>query len=185
MQILEKKRRLEKLDLTREVRAADQLVAQLELTRDLTQHIVHVDCDAFYAAVEQLDRPELKDLPFAVGGGVLTTCNYAARKYGCRSGMAGFVAKKLCPDLLLLPLNFDKYTSKAQEVRRVLAQYDPRFESASIDEAYLNITEYCVEHDMTPEDVVRQMRDEIHETTKITVSAGIAANSKLAKVSPQ
>lgn len=182
VQILEKKRRLEKLDLTREVRAADQLVAQLELTRDLTQHIVHVDCDAFYAAVEQLDRPELKDLPFAVGGGVLTTCNYAARKYGCRSGMAGFVAKKLCPDLLLLPLNFDKYTSKAQEVRRVLAQYDPRFESASIDEAYLNITEYCVEHDMTPEDVVRQMRDEIHETTKITVSAGIAANSKLAKI---
>lgn len=77
-QILEKKRRLEKVDLTRELRAADQLVAQLELTRDLTQYIVHVDCDAFYAAVEQLDRPELKDLPFAVGGGVLTTCNIPA-----------------------------------------------------------------------------------------------------------
>ncbi|KAI1761152.1 hypothetical protein GGR53DRAFT_522566 [Hypoxylon sp. FL1150] len=181
-QIVEKKRRLEKVDLTRELRAADQLVAQLELTRDLTQYIVHVDCDAFYAAVEQLDRPEIKDLPFAVGGGVLTTCNYVARKFGCRSGMAGFVAKKLCPSLILLPLNFDKYTSKAQEVRGVLAQYDPRFESASIDEAYLNITEYCVEHDMTPEDVVQQMRDEIHEATKITVSAGIAANAKLAKI---
>lgn len=181
-QILEKKRRLEKVDLTRELRAADQLVAQLELTRDLTQYIVHVDCDAFYAAVEQLDRPELKDLPFAVGGGVLTTCNYVARKFGCRSGMAGFVAKKLCPDLLLIPLRFEKYTSKAQEIRGVLAQYDPRFESASIDEAYLNITEYCVEHDMTPEDVVQQMRDEVHKATKITVSAGIAANAKLAKI---
>ncbi|KAI0377582.1 DNA polymerase kappa [Hypomontagnella monticulosa] len=181
-QILEKKRRLEKLDLTRELRAADQFITQLDASRDLTQHIVHIDCDAFYAAVEQLDRPELKDIPFAVGGGVLTTCNYVARKFGCRSGMAGFVAKKLCPDLLLLPLNFDKYTSKAQEVREVLAQYDPRFESASIDEAYLNITEYCVEHNMTPEDTVQQMRDEVHEKTKVTVSAGIAANAKLAKI---
>ncbi|KAI1209799.1 IMS-domain-containing protein [Annulohypoxylon truncatum] len=181
-QILEKKRRLEKLDLARELRAADQLITQLELTRDLTQHIVHIDCDAFYAAVEQLDRPELKDLPFAVGGGVLTTCNYVARKFGCRSGMAGFVAKKLCPDLLLLPLNFDKYTSKAQEVRQVLAKYDPRFESASIDEAYLNITEYCAETDLTPEEAVQRMRDEIHDKTKITVSAGIAANAKLAKI---
>ncbi|OTA68668.1 DNA polymerase kappa [Hypoxylon sp. EC38] len=181
-QILQKKRRLEKLDLTRELRAADQFITQLEASRDLTQSIVHIDCDAFYAAVEQLDRPELKNIPFAVGGGVLTTCNYVARKFGCRSGMAGFVAKKLCPDLLLLPLNFDKYTSKAQEVRQILAQYDSRFESASIDEAYLNITEYCVEHDMTAEDAVQKMRDEIHEKTKITVSAGIAANAKLAKI---
>jgi DNA polymerase kappa len=180
--LLAKKRRLETLDLSRELRAADNLLAQLELSRDLTQHIVHVDCDAFYAAVEQLDRPELKDLPFAVGGGVLTTCNYVARRFGCRSGMAGFVAKKLCPDLILLPLNFDKYNAKAAEVREVLADYDPRFESASIDEAYLNITEYCAEHDMDPADVVSQMRREIHEKTHVTVSAGIAANARLAKI---
>lgn len=134
------------------------------------------------AAVEQLDRPELKDVPFAVGGGVLTTCNYVARRFGCRSGMAGFVAKKLCPQLVLLPLNFDKYTAKAAEVREVLAEYDPRFESASIDEAYLNITEYCATHDMTPEDAVAQMRKEVHERTSITVSAGIAANARLAKI---
>jgi DNA polymerase kappa len=104
-QILTKKRRLEKLDLTREARAADQLIAELELSRDLTQRIVHIDCDAFYAAVEQLDRPKLSDIPFAVGTGVLTTCNYVARKFGCRSGMAGFVAKKLCPELLLSMFN--------------------------------------------------------------------------------
>lgn len=181
-QILEKKRRLDKLDLTHDLRQADQLLAQLECSRDLTQHIVHVDCDAFYAAVEQLDRPELKDVPFAVGGGVLTTCNYVARKFGCRSGMAGFVAKKLCPELVLLRLNFDKYTAKAREVRAVLAEYDARFESSSIDEAYLNITEYCTEHGMTPEAVVQQMRDEVHQKTQITVSAGIAANAKLAKI---
>ncbi len=180
--ILEKKRRLEKLDLSRESRAADQLIAQLDASRDLTQHIVHIDCDAFFAAVEQLERPELKDMPFAVGGGVLSTCNYIARKYGCRSGMAGFVAKKLCPELQVLPPNFNKYTSKAQEIREILADYDPRFESASIDEAYLNVTEYCEEHDMSPEVAVQQMRDEIHQKTKITVSAGIAANAKLAKI---
>lgn len=143
---------------------------------------MHLDCDAFYAAVEQLDRPELKDLPFAVGGGVLTTCNYIARKYGCRSGMAGFVAKKLCPNLIMIRSNFEKYTAKANEVREVIAEYDPRFESASIDEAYLNITEYCREHDMTPEDAVAQMRLQVHERTDITVSAGIAANAKLAKI---
>ena len=141
-----------------------------------------MDCDAFYAAVEELDRPELKDLPFSVGKGVLTTCNYHARKFGCRSGMAGFVAKKLCPQLIQIPLNFDKYTAKAQEVREIIVDYDPRFESASIDEAYLNITEYCEKNDISPEDAVEQLRREIHEKTKITVSAGIAANAKLAKI---
>ncbi len=132
--------------------------------------------------MEELDRPELRDLPFAVGGGVLTTCNYHARKFGCRSGMAGFVAKKLCPSLIFLPLNFDKYTAKAQEVREIVVDYDPRFESASIDEAYLNVTEYCQKYDISPEEAVEQLRREIFEKTKITVSAGIAANAKLAKI---
>jgi DNA polymerase kappa len=143
---------------------------------------VHVDCDAFYAAVEELDRPELKEVPFAVGGGVVTTCNYQARKFGCRSGMASFVAKKLCPQLVQIPLNFDKYKAKAQEVREILVDYDPRFESASIDEAYLNVTEYCLKNDIGPEEAVEQLRREVHEKTKITVSAGIAANAKLAKI---
>ncbi|KAK1753446.1 DNA/RNA polymerase [Echria macrotheca] len=181
-QILSKKRELERLDLSRELRAADNLIAQLELSRDLTQTIVHVDCDAFYAAVEQLDRPELKNVPFAVGGGVLTTCNYVARTFGCRSGMASFVALRLCPKLILLPLNFDKYNAKAAEVRAVLAEYDRRFESASIDEAYLNITEYCSSTGIEPAEAVSSMRQEIFEKTRITVSAGIAANTRLAKI---
>ncbi|KAK3391527.1 hypothetical protein B0T20DRAFT_81230 [Sordaria brevicollis] len=181
-QILDKKRQLVKLDLSHELRVTNNLINQLELSRDLSQYIVHVDCDAFYACVELLDRPELKDLPFAVGGGVLTTCNYVARKYGCRSGMAGFVAKKLCPELILLPINFDKYTAKAREVREIIAEYDSNFESASIDEAYLNITNYCTQRAMGPGDAVAKMRSEIHEKTGITVSAGIAANCRLAKV---
>ncbi|KAF1814176.1 DNA/RNA polymerase [Eremomyces bilateralis CBS 781.70] len=180
--ILARKRQLERLDLTSDIRRADDYIAELDLGRDLSQVVVHLDCDAFYAAVEELDRPELKNLPFAVGKGVLTTCNYEARKFGCRSGMASFVAMKLCPKLICLPLNFDKYSAKAEEVRAVIARYDPRFESASIDEAYLNVTEYCRLHEQTPWDAVAQMREEIHETTKITVSAGIAANAKLAKI---
>ncbi|KAL7897049.1 hypothetical protein HDV63DRAFT_85180 [Trichoderma sp. SZMC 28014] len=181
-QILSRKKKLEQQDLTRDLRNADRLLAELELSRDLTQHIVHLDCDAFFAAVELLDRPELKDVPFAVGGGVLTTCNYVARQFGCRSGMAGFVAKKLCPQLILIKQNYHKYSAKAQEVRAVLVNYDPRFESASIDEAYLNITEYCEAHGMEPAAVVEQMRKEVHEKTSITVSAGIAANARLAKI---
>ncbi|KAI7627905.1 putative DNA-directed polymerase kappa, partial [Hortaea werneckii] len=184
--ILAKKRELERIEtsggLKNEMKRADDFIAELECGRDLSQVVVHVDCDAFYAAVEELDRPELKEVLFAVGKGVLTTCNYVARKFGCRSGMAGFVADKLCPQLIHLPLNFDKYTAKAKEVRAVLEQYDPRFESASIDEAYLNITEYCREHNMEPEDAVAQMRAEVEEKTKITISAGIAANAKIAKV---
>lgn len=132
--------------------------------------------------MEELDRPELRDVPFAVGKGVITTCNYHARKFGCRSGMAGFVARKLCPQLICLKQDFTKYTAKAEEVREVLSNYDPRFESASIDEAYLNITEYCEQHHMDPEDVVSRLRAEVHEKTKITVSAGIAPNAKIAKI---
>ncbi|KAL9084600.1 MAG: hypothetical protein Q9159_005150 [Coniocarpon cinnabarinum] len=180
--ILARKRQLDKLDLTSDRRRAEDYIQSLELSRDLSQTIVHIDCDAFYAAVEELDRPDLKDVPFAVGKGVLTTCNYHARKFGCRSGMAGFVAMKLCPDLVCLPLNFQKYTAKAQEVRAILADYDPRFSSASVDEAYLNITEYCERNHITPWDAVAQLREEVKNKCKITISAGIAANAMLAKI---
>ena len=177
-----KKAQLDQLDLTRDLRLVDALISRLDNARDLSQYIVHVDCDAFYASVELLSRPELADIPFAVGGGVLSTCNYAARKYGCRSGMAGFVAKRLCPQLVLLKPDFNKYSAKAQEIRQILAEYDPRFESASIDEAYLNITQYCAAHGMSPAEVVSKLRCEIAEKTNVTVSAGIAANTRLAKI---
>lgn len=180
--ILSRKRQLEGIDLTSDLRRADEYIAELEFSRDLSQTVIHIDCDAFYAAVEELDRPELKNVPMAVGKGVLTTCNYHARKFGCRSGMAGFVAMKLCPQLVCLPLNFGKYTAKAQEVREILADYDPRFESAGLDEAYLNITQYCEDKEMDPEEVVTQLRNEVAEKTKITISAGIAANAKIAKI---
>ena len=181
--ILARKKQLEQLDLASDLRRADEYIAELEISRDISQTIVHIDCDAFYAAVEELDRPELKNVPMAVGKGVLTTCNYNARKYGCRSGMAGFVAVKLCPDLICLPLNFEKYSAKAQEVREILSDYDPRFESSSIDEAYLNITQYCRDSQIDPEEAVARLREEVANKTKITISAGIAANATIAKIS--
>lgn len=180
--ILKLKAQLEKLDLRQDLRRADSYITELELSRDLSQYVVHIDCDAFYAAVEEIDRPELKTVPMAVGQGVLTTCNYEARKYGCRSAMAGFVAKKLCPQLISLPLNFEKYTAKAKEVRAVLAEYDPQFESSSIDEAYLNVTQYCEDHHLGPEEAIAQLRNEVHDRCKITISAGIAPNAKIAKI---
>lgn len=97
--------------------------------------------------------------------------------------MAGFVAKKLCPNLICLPLNFDKYTAKAKEIRAILADFDPRFESASLDEAYMNITDYCESQDIDPQTAVSRLRARVREETRITVSAGLAANAKLAKIS--
>ncbi|OJD14073.1 hypothetical protein AJ78_05550 [Emergomyces pasteurianus Ep9510] len=180
--IVAQKRSLEENDISHQTRRADEYLAELELGRDLSQTVVHIDCDAFFAAVEELDRPELRELPMAVGKGVLTTCNYHARKYGCRSGMAGFIAKKLCPDLILIPQNYQKYTAKAEEIRAILACYDPLFQSASIDEAYLNITAYCANNKVGPEEAVQRLRNEIAEQTKVTVSAGIAPNARIAKI---
>lgn len=180
--ILKLKGQLDKLDLKHDLRRADDYIGELELSRDLSQYVVHIDCDAFYAAVEEIDRPELKNVPMAVGVGVVTTCNYEARKYGCRSAMSGFIAKKLCPDLVSIPLNFEKYTAKAREVRAILAEYDPHFQSSSIDEAYLNVTDYCETHHIEPEDAVSQCRTEVQEKCKITISAGIAPNAKIAKI---
>ncbi|PGH31966.1 DNA polymerase kappa subunit [[Emmonsia] crescens] len=180
--IVTRKRKLEENDILHQTHRADEYLAELELGRDLSQTIVHIDCDAFFAAVEELDRPELRELPMAVGRGVLTTCNYHARKYGCRSGMAGFIAKKLCPDLILIPQNYQKYTAKAEEIRAILACYDPQFQSASIDEAYLNITAYCANNEIGPEEAVQRLRNEVVEQTKVTVSAGIAPNARIAKI---
>jgi DNA polymerase kappa len=184
--ILAKKRELERIEsqgsLKSELKRADDCISELEYGRDLSQLIVHVDCDAFYAAVEELNQPSLKNQSFGVGSGVLTTCNYLARKSGIRSGMATFVAMRLNPDLVIVKPNFDAYVSKSKEVRAVLQQYDPRYESASIDEAYLNITQYCEDHRMDAEAVVHQMRQQVFDEAKITVSAGIAANAKLAKI---
>ncbi|KAG6866757.1 hypothetical protein C0991_011416 [Blastosporella zonata] len=117
--------------------SADRLISELEAQRDLSQKIVHVDMDAFYANVELLDNPDLAGKPFGVGYGVLCTASYEARKHGVRSGMPGFIAKKLCPELTFVPLHFPRYMDMSQAVMSVFRRYDPNLFAAGCDEAYL------------------------------------------------
>nr|XP_017825347.1 DNA polymerase kappa isoform X3 [Callithrix jacchus] len=126
---------------------------ELEQSRNLNNTIVHIDMDAFYAAVEMRDNPELKDKPIAVGSvSMLTTSNYYARRFGVRAAMPGFIAKRLCPQLIIVPPNFDKYRAVSKEVKEILADYDPNFMAMSLDEAYLNITKHLEERQNWPED---------------------------------
>nr|CAB3265009.1 DNA polymerase kappa-like [Phallusia mammillata] len=122
---------------------ADEILASVEKERDLSRTIIHIDMDAFYASVEERDRPELKEKPMAVGGmDMLSTSNYMARRFGVRAAMPGFIAKKLCPELIIVPLNFDKYKKVSQECQSIFADYDCNFMAMSLDEAYLDITEH-------------------------------------------
>ncbi|KAM7391769.1 hypothetical protein PAMP_022428 [Pampus punctatissimus] len=130
----------------------EKMASELEKSRDLSRLIVHVDMDAFYAAVEMRDCPELKDKPMAVGSmSMLSTSNYHARKFGVRAAMPGFIAKKLCPGLVIVPTNFDKYRAVSNEIREIFADYDPHFQPVSLDEAYLDFTDHLKQRKSWPE----------------------------------
>lgn len=137
--------------------------------------------DCFYAAIEIRERPELRGKPVAVGGsrrGVLTTCSYEARKYGCRSAMATFQAMRLCPDLVVLPVRFDLYRSESQRIREIFAEFTELVEPLSLDEAYLDVSHLASE----AASIAAKIRIRIREVTGLTASAGIASNKFLAKV---
>ncbi|KAM9464079.1 LOW QUALITY PROTEIN: DNA polymerase kappa-like [Salvelinus alpinus] len=130
----------------------EKITFDLERVCDLSRVIVHVDMDAFYAAVETRDYPDLKDKPMAVGSmSMLTTSNYHARKFGVRAAMPGFIAKKLCPNLVIVPTDFDKYRAVSAEVREIFADYDPHFLPMSLDEAYLDIRGHLEQRRVWPE----------------------------------
>lgn len=136
--------RLTVADLTNYEKMADSKLAELEASRDLSRIWMHVDLDAFYAAVETLEDPSLVGKAMAVGGmSMICTANYEARKFGVRAAMPGFIACKLCPDLIFVRPNFDKYTWYSEQVRQVFREYDPQFVARSLDEAYLDITDQC------------------------------------------
>ncbi|XP_038388456.1 DNA polymerase kappa isoform X3 [Canis lupus familiaris] len=156
----------------------DRYAMELEQSRDLNNTIVHIDMDAFYAAVEMRDNPELKDKPIAVGSmSMLSTSNYYARRFGVRAAMPGFIAKRLCPQLIIVPPNFDKYRAVSTEVKEILADYDPNFLAMSLDEAYLNITKHLQERQNWPED-----KRKYFIKTGNPLENGIAPNTMLAKV---
>lgn len=144
--------------------------------------IIHLDMDCFYAAVEMRERPELRDVPIAVGGGsprgVVTTCNYLAREFGVRSAMPGFKARELCPQLIFVPVRFDLYRADSARIRQILLEYTPLVEPLSLDEAYLDVTAL----DRYAWDIAKEIRARIFETTQLTGSAGIAPNKMLAKI---
>ena len=106
--------------------------------------IIHVDMDAFYASVEQLDNPELRGKPLAVGGGekrgVVSAASYEARKFGVRSAMSGPQAKRLCPELIFVRPRFDRYQEISKHIRTVFYDYTDLVEPLSLDEAYLDVT---------------------------------------------
>ncbi|KAI9455457.1 DNA/RNA polymerase [Lactarius psammicola] len=164
------------VDMGKVEQKVDRLLEAIERERDLTQYIVHVDMDAFYANVELLEDPSLAGKPFGVGHGVLCTASYEARKYGVRSGMPGHIALKLCPELILVNLHMSLYSEVSKRIMAIFRQYDPNMLAASVDEAYLNITEYCERHNLGPDECVQRMRQRVFDETKLTVSAGVAAN---------
>ncbi|WKX99666.1 hypothetical protein Q1695_014496 [Nippostrongylus brasiliensis] len=121
----------------------DELAARLECSRDLSRDCVHIDMDAYFAAVEMRDDPHLRTVPMAVGSmSMLSTSNYLARRFGVRAAMPGFIAKKLCPQLEIVPGNFRKYKEESQIVEAIFAEYDEDLSMGSLDEAYLDITSY-------------------------------------------
>eukprot|EP00775_Hariotina_reticulata_P011310 gene11310-11460_t len=164
-------------------KGVDAKLMVLEAGRDLSRTWLHVDMDAFYASVEELDQPSLKHQPMAVGGlGMICTANYEARKYGVRSAMPGFIARKLCPQLVFVKPDFAKYTAASRVTREVFALYDPAFEAGSLDEAYLDVTEYCRKHAVTGQQVAAELRAKVTAATGLTCSVGIGPNTMLAKI---
>lgn len=164
--IAEQQSKLEQLsesDLKHGEEEADEVLKTLNKERKLSRHIVHTDMDAFYAAVETRDNPSLKEKPMAVGdNSMLCTSNYVARRYGVRAAMPGFIARKLCPQLVIVPTNFDKYRAVSQEVQCILSEYDSNFCTMSLDEAYLDFTDH-LELRITLSEAERSFPDTVGE----------------------
>ncbi len=147
--------------------------------------IIHIDMDAFYASVEQLDNPELRDKPIAVGGssqrGVVSAASYEARKFGVRSAMSSVIAKRNCPDLIFVKPRFDRYREFSQRIRSIFLEYTDLVEPLSLDEAYLDVTENK-KGNPSATLIAKEIRAKIKEKTGLNASAGISVNKFIAKV---
>lgn len=148
-------------------------------------NILHLDMDAFYASVEEQDNPKLKGKPVIVGGkskhGIVTTANYEARKYGVKSAMPIFMARKLCPKGYFLPVRMHRYKEVSNKILRILYDITDLVEQVSIDEAYLDISNI----DMEPLKLARKIRKNILSKTGLTLSIGISYNKFLAKLASE
>ena len=147
--------------------------------------IIHIDMDAFFASVEQRDHPELRGLPIAVGQdgprGVVATASYEARKFGVHSAMAMMRAKRLCPDLVVVPGQHAIYKKVSGQVHKIFRDYTDTIEPLSIDEAFLDVTENKRGLELAS-DIAAEIRQRIRSELGLTASAGISYNKFLAKV---
>jgi DNA polymerase-4 len=148
--------------------------------------IIHIDMDAFYASVEQRDRPELRGRPVVVGGdphsrGVVASASYEARKFGIRSAMSCSKAYRLCPGAIFVRPNFSRYQEASRKIHEIFQNVTDRVEPLSLDEAYLDVTQ-----NKRGEPLARNLaiwiQEEIHKTTELSASAGVGPNKFIAKV---
>jgi len=147
--------------------------------------IIHIDMDAFFASVEQLDNPELRGKPVAVGGSgersVVAAASYEARKFGVRSAMPSVIAKRLCPNLIFVKHNFTRYTEVSATIHEIFREYTDLIEPLSIDEAFLDVTEDKKSIGSATL-IAGKIRNEIKSRTGLTASAGVSVNKFLAKI---
>ena len=147
--------------------------------------IMHVDMDAFFASVEQLDNPAYRGLPVIVGGnsvrGVVSTCSYEARRFGVRSAMSSVMAYRLCPQGIFVQGRMWRYKEVSQQIMSIFHEFSPQVEPLSIDEAFLDLT--GMEHLVGDVPALgQQIKDRIHAVTGLTASVGLAPNKFLAKL---
>jgi DNA polymerase-4 len=147
--------------------------------------IIHIDMDAFYASVEQMDNPALRGKPIAVGGsenrGVVAAANYEARKFGVRSAISGVLAKKYCPEIIFVRPRFDRYKEISSKIHKIFHDYTDMVEPLSLDEAYLDVTQNK-KGNPSASLLAQEIRLRILNEVGITASAGISVNKFVAKI---
>jgi len=150
--------------------------------------VAHVDCDAFYAAIEKRDRPELAGMPVIVGGGkrgVVSTCCYIARTFGVRSAMPMFKALKACPGAVVIKPRMDVYVTEGRKIREMMRALTPQVEPVSIDEAYLDLSGTEALHGAPPAISMMKLQKQVEAELSLTVSVGLASNKFLAKTASE
>lgn len=147
--------------------------------------IIHIDMDAFYASVELLERPELKELPVVIAShhprAVIAAASYPARRFGLHSAMSMTQAKKRCPQVIVIEPHFEKYRAVSAKIHQILQKYTSIIEPLSLDEAYLDVT-HNLQQLATATEVAQRIQAEIFQVTGLTASAGVAPNKFLAKI---
>ncbi len=154
-----------------------------------TREILHVDVDAFFASVEQMDNPELKGKPVIVGGstglrGVVSTASYEARRFGVHSAQPMTEARRLCPQGVFLKVRMNRYQEVSRRIHKILSSYTPKVEPISIDEAFLDVTG-CERLFGKAEDIARAIKTRIRKEIGLTCSVGVAPNKFLAKIASE